>query len=145
MPKTSKKTNRGADNSFIKALGMGLAATTLTWLLLTLIFSLIMVNMSDPSSVGVAFSMIPSIVGVFAGGFASAKKCKKNAFVLAVVLVALVLAITYSLSGILDLTRNLGPIMKTVNIAAIATSCVFGAKLGSDNLGKGSSKRHIKR
>lgn len=138
---TIKKTRQMA-NPFLKALLSGFAATVITWLLLTTVFSLVLSRASDHNSIGPILSVAISVISIAAGGFVLARTDKSSAFVGSVILSAAVLGLAFGLSEVLDLTKGLGAVMKTVHIASIFVAGIFGARLGSGEKSKRTHRMH---
>ncbi len=142
-PKSPKVRNKNNGiNPFVKSLIYGLAVTIAVWLMLTVVFSLVMSKMDDHNSVGGVLSVVISALSLAVGGFVLAKTDKSSAFIAAIILSALVMALAFALSQILNLSNGASAAAKTVKIALMFIFCIIGVKIGSGDSSKRSLRRH---
>ena len=137
------KSNTAVQSGFFRALVFGFVTCLGFWIALALVFSLVMSGMEDSGSAGKIMSPVIVVLRLLAGGFAAGKADKSCAALSSFVLGTACLGICYVLSSVLELSRNLDAVMKTVMIAVMLVCPLFGARLATRE--KGRNTRHRKR
>lgn len=125
------KTQKSPVSLFFRALVVGFAVVVALLVVLSAIFALVLSKTDDGGSYVSLASPVVTVISLAAGGFVSGKLDGADAVFSALILGAATLGLSYAVSTALDLSANLGPILKTVHIGMVMFSPFFGAKLAS--------------
>ncbi len=139
--KALKESSKG-QNCFFKAFFAGVATSSLSLVFLCVAVSAFMASKDDSTANMQILSPVITVLSLLVGGFVCAKLEKNNGIGASFLCGCACLGICYGASTIMQLGGSMGIIYKTLCIAIMLVSPVFGAKLASK---KGGEKRRKRR
>ena len=134
--KKSKALKEKTQNNFLRALLFGILATAVTWIMLAIVFALLLTYTSDSDPFINVLSYVVVIVSLAVGGFVVGKLDKAGSGLASLTLGFAVLAVCYLVSSSLNISRELGVVMKTVVIALMIVSPLVGTGISTRNKSK---------
>lgn len=137
----SKALKTKNKNSFFRALIFGFSTCVILRIVLAFAFAFFMFNQKDSNALGGVFSILSTVVSLFAGGFV-AGKCNKNGWFLTTLsLGCAVVAVCYLLSCIFNLSYDMNVLDKTLCIAFSFLCPIFGGGIASREAKTNSHRR----
>lgn len=139
--KKSKALKERTQNSFLRALLFGVLTTAAAWVILAMIFALMLSFAADSTPFVNVLSYVIATISLAAGGFVVGKLDKTNAGLAALLLGCSVIAVSYIVSSVFNLSKDLGIGMKTLIIALMIAGPVIGAGISTRNKPKRAKRR----
>lgn len=141
LNKKSKALKDKTQNNFFRALLFGLLSCAAVWVVLAMIFALALSFASDSTPFVNVLSYAVVVISLAVGGAVAGKLDKNNAVLSALVLGFGVLALSYLVSCVFNLSRDMGIGLKTLIIALMIVSPLIGAGLSTRNKPKRAKRR----
>ena len=144
MNKKNIKTNalkNKKDSGFFRALIFSFVACTVVRVLLSLVVAAVMMTRKDSTALNELLALVVSCISLVSGGVVIGKMDKKSTLLSVLLLGCLVLAVSYLLSGIFDLSRNLTAVSKSISIALGLGLPAFSSLVSVRNSGPKTHRR----